>query len=99
MQTLGLASLAEAAAGEHRSAANTLRRVADHGMGELQYELRAYVSACGAAAIQFAKAGDLHEARQMLRTALPWAKLLHPRDKVLNSAQRLIRTAKKRDKT
>jgi hypothetical protein len=92
MQTLHLASIAEAAAGEHRSAADTLRRVAEHQKGLLAYEHRAYVSACAAAALELAKAGDLNGARRIVRSAEPWAKLLRPRDKLMNSARKVLRT-------
>jgi hypothetical protein len=53
MQTLHLASLAETAAGHHAAAAGTLDRVAEHQKSAFDYELRAYVSACAAAALEF----------------------------------------------
>jgi hypothetical protein len=96
MQTYHMASLAEAAAGNHAASAATLARVAEHQKAALQYELRAYVSACAATALERAKAGEMDGAQAMVRGALPWGKLLRPPDHLLESARKLIEAWRKR---
>jgi hypothetical protein len=96
VQSLHLASMAETTAGDHRSAADTLIRVVDRQRDLLAGELRAYVSACAAAAIELAKAGDLNAARRMVRTATPWADVLGPREKLLQVAKDRLRTRPRR---
>jgi hypothetical protein len=92
MQSLHLASVAEAAAGNHVGSAETLERVVDQQHVLLVSEQRAYVSACAAAAIQFVKAGDLRAARRMIRAAEPSADMLRPREKLLQIAKQQLRT-------
>jgi hypothetical protein len=90
MQSLQLASLAEAAAGDHHAAARTRSRIVDHQRMLLVGEQRAYVSACAAAAIEFAKAGDLRAAKRTILAAEPWARMLRPPEKLLRTAQELV---------
>jgi hypothetical protein len=92
MQSLSLASLAEAANDDHRAAARTLRRVVDHQRVLLVGEQRAYVSACAAAAIEFAKAGDLRAARRTIQAAEPWARRRRPPEQLLRQARALVRS-------
>lgn len=92
MQSLSLASLAEAANDDHRAAARTLRRVVDHQRVLLVGEQRAYVSACAAAAIEFAKAGDLRAARRTIQAAEPWARRLRPPEQLLRQARAVVRS-------
>jgi hypothetical protein len=91
MQTLHLASIAESAAGNHAGAAATLARIAEHQKRSLDYELRAYVSASAAAALESAKAGDIERAQAVVQQATPWGRRLQPPDRLLESARRLIR--------
>jgi hypothetical protein len=65
VQCLHLASMAETAAADHQSAADTLLRVVDRQHDLLAGAHRAYVSACAAAAIELTKAGDLKAARRL----------------------------------
>lgn len=90
MQSLHLAGVAEAAAGDHGAAARTLNRIVEHQRMLLVEEQRAYVSACAAAAIEFAKAGDARAARRTILAAEPWARMLRPPEKLLRTAQELV---------
>lgn len=92
MQSLHLASVAEAAAGNHIGSAETLKRVVDQQHVLLVGEQRAYVSACAVAAIQFVKAEDLRAARRMIRAAEPLARMLRAREKLLQMAKQQLRT-------
>jgi hypothetical protein len=91
MQSLSLASLGEAASGDHRAAAHTLSRVVEHQRMLLAGEQRAYVSACAAAAIEFAAAGDRRAARRAIRASEPWARMLRPQEKLLQRVRALLR--------
>ncbi len=89
-QSLHLASIAETTAGDHHAAARTLDRIVEHQRMLLVGEQRAYMSACAAAAIEFAKAGDQRAAKRRILAAEPWARLLRPPEKLLRTAQKLV---------
>ena len=89
-QTLHIISLVQAGAGDHGGAAETLLRVTKEHEAQLNYEIRAYVSACAAAALQLAQDGDRARAKRILRQASRWSSLLRPRDKLLDQAQKTI---------
>ena len=100
-QTLHIMSLVQASAGDHRGSARTLVRLANEHESQLNYEVRAYVSACAAAALQLAQAGDRAGATRILRKAGRWSPLLRPKDKLLDQATKTIgflgnRTRKRR---
>jgi hypothetical protein len=89
-QTLHIMSLVQAGAGDHRGSKNTLLRLTNEHESQLKYEVRAYVSACAAAALQLAQDGDRAGAAHILRKARRWSPLLRPRDKLLDQAQKTI---------
>jgi len=89
-QTLHVMSLVQAGAGDYRSSAKTLVRLANEHESQLNYEVRAYVSACAAAALQLAQGGDRAAAARILRQAGRWSPLLRPRDKLLEQAKKTI---------
>jgi hypothetical protein len=90
-QTLHIISLVQARAGDHRGSAKTLLRLTNGHESQLNYEVRAYVSACAAAALQLAQGGNGAGAARILRKAAKWSPLLRPKDKLLEQAQRTIR--------
>jgi hypothetical protein len=79
-QTLHIMSLVQAGAGDDRGSAKTLVRLTNEHESQLNYEVRAYVSACAAAALQLAHDGDRTGALRILRKAGPWSSMLRPRD-------------------
>jgi hypothetical protein len=89
-QTLHITSLVQAGAGDHRGSARTLVRLANEHESQLNYQVRAYVSACAAAALQLAQRGDRAGATRILRKADRWSSLLRPKDKLLEQAKKTI---------
>lgn len=89
-QTLHIMSLVQAGAGDHRGSAKTLARLTNEHESQLNHEVRAYVSACAAAALELAQSGDRTGATRMLRKASRWSRLLRPKDKLLDQAQQTI---------
>ena len=89
-QTLHIISLVQAGAGDHGGAAETLVRLSEEHQAQLKYEIRAYVSACAAAALQLAQDGDRARAKRILRQASRWSSLLRPKDKLLDQARKTI---------
>ena len=92
VQSLHLAGNAEAAAGDHGSAAATVGRIVEYQKALLLSEQRAYVSACAVAALEMAKAGNLPGARRMVRSAAPWARLLRPKERLFGAAEKVVRS-------
>ena len=97
-QTRHMLSLVQTKVGDHRAAADTLRKVAYQHSLDLRYQQRAFVSASAAAALALARSGDSAGARRMLKNAAPAASTLRPKDKLIQHARRLIssRTDSKR---
>src|SRR6185295_3448528 len=100
-QTLHVMSIVQTGAGDHRAAAETLRQLTKQCESNMDYEIRAYVSACAATALELAHAEDRVGARRMLRKAGRVSFLLQPKDKLLDQAQKLLdmraaRTRKRR---
>lgn len=97
-QTLQVMSLVQASSGDHGAAAATLQRVAERHEQELQYQRRAFVSACAAAALQFADNGDRSGARRILQKAAPLAVSLQPKDRLFQQARKIagLRSARAR---
>ena len=89
-QTLHIMSLVQAGVGDHRGSARTLMRLTNEHESQLNYEVRAYVSACAAAALQLAHDGDRKGAARILRKAARWSSLLRPKDKPFDQAQNTI---------
>ena len=89
-QTLYIVSLVQKATGDHRGSGKTLVRLMNEHESQLNYEVRAYVSACVAAALELAQDGDRKGARRILRRAGRWSPLLRPKDKLLHHAQKTI---------
>ena len=89
-QTLQILSLVQARAGDYRGSTTTMLRLADDHQAQLAYEVRAYLSACAAAALQLAENGNRTHARRILREARRWSSLVRPKDKLLDQAQRTI---------
>jgi hypothetical protein len=89
-QTLHIMSLVQAAAGDHRGSAETLVRLTKEHESQLNYEARAYVAACAAAALQLAQNGNPGAARRTLAKAGRWSPLLRPKDKLLDVANKTI---------
>lgn len=89
-QTLHLISIVQAGAGDHRGSAETLVRLTNEHESQLNYEVRAYVSACAAAALQLAQEGNRAGATRMLRKAGRWSPMLRPKDRLLDQAQKTI---------
>lgn len=90
-QTLQVMSVVQSKVGDYRASANTLLRVAEQHEHELLYQTRGFVSACAAAAVQLAQAGDRSGAARVLRKAAPWAASLRPKDRLLAHAQKAVR--------
>ena len=90
-QTLHMLSLVQAAAGDRRGSGETLMRLADQHEAQMKYEMRAYVSACAAAALQLALDRKLVRAKQMLQRANRWSRSLEPEDELLAQARKTIR--------
>ena len=65
-------------------------RLANEHESQLSYEVRAYVSACAAAALQLAQAGDRARATRILKKAGRWSSMLRPKDKLLDQATKTI---------
>ena len=97
-QTLQLMSLVQAEAGDHRGSAMTLVRLTNDHEAQLRYDVRAYVSVCAAAALQLAQDGNRTGARRILRQTNRWSSLLRPKDKLLERAQKMIRSPRTRNR-
>ena len=95
-QTLQLTSLVQSRAGDHRGSASTLERVAEQHARELRYQMRGFVAACAAAALQLVQNGDRPGAVRMLRKAAPWAASLRPRERLFTQAEETVRRAGRR---
>jgi hypothetical protein len=90
-QTLHVVSLVQSDAGDHQASARTIVRLAKRHEQELQYQRRALVSACAAAAVQLARSGDRSGAAAMLRKGARAAATLHPNERLLRQAKKAIR--------
>jgi hypothetical protein len=99
-QTLYVMSIVQTGAGDHRAAADTLMRLTSQHESNVNYEIRAYVTACAAAALQLAHAGDRVGAKRILQKAGRVSFLWRPKDKLLDQAQKLldIRAARTRER-
>jgi hypothetical protein len=89
-QTLHVMSIVQTGAGDHRAAAETLMQLTKQCESNMDYEIRAYVSACAATALELAQAEDRVGARRMLRKAGRVSFLLRPKDRLLDRAQKSI---------
>jgi len=89
-QTLHAVSVVQAGAGEQRGSVDTLRRLAERHRQELQYQQRAFVSACAAAALQLAQNGDRSGAARMLKNAAPWSVSLRPKERLFERARKQL---------
>jgi hypothetical protein len=89
-QTLQLTSLVQSRAGDYRGSASTLQRVAEQHARDLQYQMRGFVAACAAAALQLLQNGDRPGAVRMLRKAAPWAASLRPRERLFTHAEKTV---------
>ena len=95
-QTLAAISILQSRLGDRRRSAETMIRVADHHAHQSSYYRRAYVSACAAAALELAAAGDRSGAARELRRAAPVAADLKPRDKLFRRAQTAVASMPRR---
>jgi hypothetical protein len=95
-QTLQLTSLVQSRAGDYRGSASTLPRVAEQHARDLQYQMRGFVAACAAAALQLLQNGDRPGAVRMLRKAAPWAASLRPPERLFTHAEKAIGRARGR---
>src|SRR5687767_1085724 len=68
-QTLHVKSIVQSNVGDYLEAAKTLTRIAEQYEKELNYQLRALVSAYAAAALELAQVGDRRGAQKVLRRA------------------------------
>lgn len=90
-QTLHVVSIVQSDAGDHQASARTIVRLAERHEQELQYQRRALVSACAAAAVQLAQSGNGSGAAAMLRKGARAAATLHPKDGLLQRAKKAVR--------
>lgn len=95
-QTLGVISIVQSQAGNHRESSETLLRVAERHEQTLRYEQRALVSACAAAALVLTSVGDRAGALRALRKAAPWAASLRPKDQLLRKAEKAVKAMARR---
>lgn len=98
-QTLEAISILQSHVEDHRHSAETMIRVADRHAQQSSYYQRAYVSACAAAALELAAAGDRSGAARELRRAAPVAADLNPQDKLFRRAQTTVAAMPRRRST
>jgi hypothetical protein len=95
-QTLQAVSLAQSHLKNHHESARIMLAVAERHEQQTTYHRHAYVSACAAAALELASAGDRAAAARILRKADTAARALRPADMLFRTARQVVNTMPRR---